>query len=213
MKHRFTSRVATTLTLAALLAPAGLFPFSSAAEPAGAASDGIATGVYFRLPMLVGGKPVNGKAIVGTDKILTVFYVSAGEVEGPIFYLLARQDVGPIPPVPTPPVPPVPPVPPTPIVKARAVYLIHESGDDGQPFAAIRNARAWKTECDKLGLQWLLFDKDSGAKKFPSATKRALDKGLPAVVILDKDGAATVEKCPATPEAMLALVKRAGGAK
>jgi hypothetical protein len=204
-----------------LLAPAvffvwfGLVAHLLGAEPAGASvsqGDGIATGVYFRLPMLVAGKPVNGKAIVGTDKILTVFYVSAGEVEGPIFYLLTRQDIGPIPPVPVPPVPPVPPTP-TPIVKARAVYLIHESGDDGQPFAAIRNARAWKTECDKLGLQWLLFDKDSGAKKFPSATKRALDKGLPAVVILDKDGAATVEKCPATPEAMLALVRKAGGVK
>ncbi len=110
-------------------------------------------------------------------------------------------------------VPPPPPPPPPPPVKPVAVYFIHESGDLNSKEAAVRDGLAWKKTAEAAGIRWLCFDKDSGVKKFPDATKRATAAGLPAVVFIDAKGVPDVVKAPATAVEMESLVKQKGGAK
>ena len=106
-----------------------------------------------------------------------------------------------------------PPPPPPPPVKPVAVYYIHESGDLAPKEASVRDGLAWKKAADSLGIRWLCFDKDSGAKKFPDATKRATAAGLPAVVFIDAQGMPDVTKAPTTAAEMETLVKQKAGAK
>jgi hypothetical protein len=198
------------LALSALAATAAGQGASQGASRGDGQGDGVPVGVDFDIPLVIAGKSTTGKAFVNAERVLRIYYVADGKVAGPMLYDLVRRGDVPTPPKPPdPPVPPKPPDPP-PVLKAAFVYLIHESADATPALAAIRNAAAWKTEAEKLGMKWLIFDKDSGAKKFPSATNRATDVGLPAVVLIDKAGGAIAEKLPATPDAMLSLVRRAG---
>ena len=157
----------------------------------------------FSVPLTVNGKSTVGMATVRFDGVMEVFYVLNGEI-ATVDYTVTKGSA----PNPTPN--PQPNPTPTPS-KVAYIYLIHESADSSSPQAKVRSAKAWKDEADRLGIKWIPFDKDEGMKKFPVATKKAIARGLPAIVALDKDGASTVEPQPDTPEAMLAAVKRLAG--
>ena len=122
------------------------------------------------------------------------------------FGISPPQPPGPIPPVPPPPVP-------TPIVKPAWIGVIHESRDATPATANVRDAKAWKDAATAAGIQWIVMDKDEAVKKFPGATKRAVAFGLPAVVSVEASGICTVDKLPATIDAMTTLVRAKGGAK
>lgn len=156
------------------------------------AAPGLFAADKFTVPIVVGGITYQGEGVLAEDGsiVVTVRIVYRQAVPGPT----------------PPPVPP--PVPPTPQpAKIAAIYLIHESGDGTPAFTAIKNSDAWKKEAERLGIRWLIFDKDVGAKKLPEVTQRAIAIGLPALVLLDTQKLCVAEKCPKTHDAMLARVK------
>lgn len=117
--------------------------------------------------------------------------------------------------------PPPPPPPPPPPTKPRYIWLIHESdtvASKVDPIVArdrakVRMAIAWKQEAGKLGMDFLVADDDDLERVAPEAVKAARDLGLPAVVFLDDDKAVlSAIPMPATPNEMLATVKKYGSA-
>lgn len=215
-RKRLTS-LAATLTLAACcVALLGLrVTDSPAAEPgraslaASGASDGIPVGLDFDVPLIVAGKALQGKAHVNAERVLRVYYVADGKVAGPLLYdLIRRGDVGP---GPEPEPKPKPEPQPTP-KKVVELYVVWETGDAAQSDAAIRNASAWKTECDKAKIRYSLFDQDTvkNVAKYKPVVAAAQKLGLPAVVTVDEAGGVKAEPLPKTPAAMLELVRRVG---
>lgn len=166
--------------------------------------DGLPVGQDFAIPIVVDGKAAEGLAYITADKVLRIHYVKAGKIAVLTYTVTRGGDVKP------PPVPPTPQPGPTPS-KITAIYVVHESGDGTPAFTAIRNAAAWKSEADRLGIKWLVVDVDTARPKLPQAVKLAVAKGLPAIVLLDAQGLGVAEACPKTPDAMLARVKAAGG--
>ena len=164
--------------------------------------DGLPVGQDFAVPVVVDGKATEGLAFISADKVLRIHYVKNGKIAVLTYTVTRGGEVKP---------PPVVVVvdPPTPS-KIATIYLIHESGDGTPAFTAIRNASEWKVACDKLGIKWIIADVDTAKPKIPQAVKLAVAKGLPAVVLIDAQGLGMAEKA-ATPDAMLALVRKAGG--
>jgi hypothetical protein len=199
-------------------------PAAPIAAAQSAATDGISVGQDFDIPVMVAGRVSHGKALVTVDhpgcNVLRVYYVSDGKVAGPLLYdLVRRGDTTPQPqpqpgpgPSPNPPPQPGPQPGPQPAPKVAMFYLIHETADASPALAAVRNNAAWKSDAEKRGIKWLIFDKDTGTTKFAAATRRAVACGLPAVVVIDQAGGCRVEPCPTSPEAMLTLIRKAGAA-
>lgn len=187
------------LFLAALLVSAGLH----AGEP------GIPTGVYFALPVVnSAGKTVKAKACIDAAHVLHVYYVEGDDV-GMLDYAITRNS-GPTPP--NPPNPPDPPNPPTPSTVSY-IYVIRESADLTPAVAAVELDKVWKDACDARGIRWAIFDPDEGKKRLPTVTAKAIAAGLPAVAVLDKNNAATIEPLPKTPIGMMDLLRKYGGIK
>lgn len=148
----------------------------------------------FTVPLVIGGITYQGDGVLADDGTIRITVV-----------IVYRQQV----PGPTPP--PTPPDPPTPTPnKIACIYLVHESGDGTPEFTAVRSADGWKKEAEKLGIRWLIVDKDTAKGKIPEVVRLAVAKGLPAIVLLDSQKLPTAEPCPKTPDAMLARVKQAG---
>lgn len=160
------------------------------------AAPGLFAADTFKMPVVVNGKTYQADAVIQSDGSIKVVVAVV---------LVFRQD-GEVQPGPGPKPPPDPPTP----TKITSLYLIHESGDGTPQFTGIRNAAAWKQEADRLGIRWLVVDKDTAKAKLPEAVKKAVAVGLPAVVLLDAQGLGVAEKCPATPDAMLERVRKAG---
>lgn len=221
IRKRLTS-LAATLTLAACCVALAWLPVgthageparaSSIASVASGAADGIPVGLDFDVPLVVSGKPTTGKAFVNAEKVLRIYYVADGKVAGPLLYdLIRRGDVGP---GPEPKPKPEPEPQPTP-KKVVELYVVWETGDAAQSDAAIRNASAWKAECDKAKIRWSAFDVNTveNVTKYKPVVAAAQKLGLPAVVTVDEAGGVKAEPLPKTPAAMLDLVKKAGGQK
>lgn len=77
--------------------------------------------------------------------------------------------------------------PPPPPTKAVYLWLVHESGDSTPEMATVRDNKTWKDAADKAGLDWLTVDDDELVKLEPAIAKAARERGLPAVLLLDKD--------------------------
>ena len=167
------------LGLAAIIRAAAPGPSFAAEQP------------KFVLPLVVNGITYQGEGVLTEDGSIVV-----------TVRIVYRQAV----PGPQPEPKPEPKPAPTPN-KISTLYLIHESGDGTPQFTGIRNAAGWKSECDKLGIKYLIADVDTARPKIPQAVKLAVSKGLPAIVLLDAQGLGVAEACPKTPDAMLARVK------
>ena len=137
------------------------------------------------------------------EKLYVVFTVDrAGE-----FAQQAHLEVacGPFP-DPQPEPEPNPPLPPG----VSRLYLIHESKLSTPQAAAVREDFQWKAEADKLGLQWRIADQDSALNLLPKVVQAGSAVGLPAVVYCNAAGdVLKTVKLPATPAAMLELVRAA----
>jgi hypothetical protein len=192
--------------LVAVLTLAGVFTL-----PPARAQDGIPVGKRFLVPIQVGTKIVNGRAIVGADKVLVILYPSADGLSiEEVAYTLSRVDV-PVPPGPTPgPIPQPQPKP-----KAVAVFLIYESQDratNTPAFAAVKQDKAWRAYADSVGMPQHVWDKDDPRlQKLSGVLATANAKGLPCVVVAFSDGTGKAESVPKDPAGMLALVKKYGG--
>ena len=168
--------------------------------------DGLPLNTGFKVPVVVAGKVLQGKAFIDEARVMRIFYVVNGEVEGPILYTLVRGgDVQP------PPVPgPKPPVP-TP-GKPNKAFLIWETGGSDIGVANLaRRSDAWKQEALKQGIRVVVVDKDEAAKAYPEAMKLAVAKGLPALVFARDEVPLGVEKLPKDEAALIDLVKKKGG--
>lgn len=192
------------LLLAAILAPAIV-----------SAQDGLPFGQTFEVPIIVAGQPAVGQAVISAadtaEKPMLVFYVASDGKIGVLSYVIRRSDKTDPKPQPNPKPDPKPQPDPTPNpAKLAYVYLIHESKDADPKSAAIRNDKAWKDACGAWGVQWIVLDKDVAATKFPVATRLAVSKGLPAVVLMDAQGLPEVIK-PETAAELLARIKKGVG--
>lgn len=173
---------------------------------------GIAAGKRFTVPMLVGGKAVNGRAVVAADRTLTILFPSAdGLSVDEIIYTLARQDG----PGPEPKPDPKPPVP-TP-TKAIAVYLVYESQDPAATvpkFAAVKNDQGWRKAAETASMPQHVWDKDDPRfTKVQGVLATARARGLPSFVFVFADGTGKAEPVPETPAAAADLVKKYSGVK
>lgn len=213
MRYSRALSASLRLALAVLVALPGLVGPLLGGEPVGAAGDGIAVGKRFAVPIVVGGKSVNGRAVVNADRTLVILFPSAdGLSVEELVYSLARQDS---PPEPQPPQPPQPPGPtPGPVTKPTRMVVVYESRNAPTAVAAVATANSWRAEAKKLGIAATVADPDQLAGPNPGMLSRANKVGLPAVLFMDDAGlVVAAEKLPATADALTALVKKQGGAK
>jgi hypothetical protein len=135
-------------------------------------------------------------------------WVNAHAAEGDSF-CAAVLTVGTLPgPDPEPDPNPDPGPTPTPN-KPAYVYLFYETGDATQQIGEMVAATSWTKAAEALGAKWLIADDDVAETRFPNAVKRARDTGLPALVLLDAKGAATVRKVQTAADILEALKQAA----
>lgn len=177
--------------------------------PPAVAGDGIPSDVGFKIPFHVSDQAAPARAVVAIDAAgvatMRINYLAGDEIQEVLYTITRKDGPGPQP-------QPQPNPQPSPNRIAYA-YLILETGDLTPQVASVKDAKAWRDAATSHGIKFMVFDKDQGAKAFPNATDKAIKAGLPAIVLLDSSGVATVEKLPATADAMTALINRYGGAK
>jgi hypothetical protein len=191
-----------TLVVAALLALA--FAVGAGGD------DGLPIGQDFNVPLIVAGKATEGTAFITADRVMRIYYVADGKIARPILYTLTRGgDVQPPIPGPKPPVP-------TP-GKANKMFVIWESNSSGPEGVAIANlvrrAEKWKKEAAGLGIQVVVVDVTESAGPYPSATKMAKDKGIPALVFGRDNAALGAYALPKTEDEIIKLVREKGGVR
>lgn len=107
---------------------------------------------------------------------------------------------------------PDPPLPPP--MNVSRLWIIRKTGRMTPAVGAIANNKAWKDAAKASGVDYLVTDDNELAKSEPAITKRARNSGLPCVLFLDDAKNILIAKdLPATPQAMLNLVKKYGGRK
>jgi len=185
-------RRAATLVVAAFVA------LGFALRAAG--DDGLPLNTGFRVPVVVAGKTLPGKAFIDDARVMRIFYVVNGEVEGPILYTLTRG--GDVQPGPKPPPAPG---------KPNKAFLIWETKDATVEVANLaRRADAWKQEAAKQGIRVVVVDVTEAGRAYPEATKLAVARGLPALVFARDEVPLGTEKLPKDEAATIELMRKKG---
>jgi hypothetical protein len=173
-----------------------------------AGDDGLPLNTGFKVPVIVQGKLIQGKAFIDNARVMRIFYVLNNEIEGPILYTVVRggdvqPDPEPKPPIPTP-------------GKPNKVFVLWETKNvtpEGVAIAnLVRRSDGWKKEAERLGINLVIADVSEAEKPYPGATKAAKAQGIPALVWGRDNVLLGTDKLPKDEPAMLKLLREKGGA-